>query len=494
MAVLSPALVVAMCVMFVLTRLHRHYYIFEHPFLFGLNYCLEPLKTDIENIMNASSASKPAQTAQAGKKKSKNKSAPLPSKPKISAASLTIRRSSLNEQFFSTEAEFPHHREFDHLMAISCGYLAAYAFEEAMSCFFPTLLANKRSAYVAVFGVGFAVLEALRISVSMTSRRILLMLGGIAWLIAMFLISAGDFANFVRFDEAFAGLGQFVILVLSTRLNVDEGQAAGYARTVTVVARFLVAALAALISASVAVPARHFSKHDYGLHNEYREDEDAHQDDPYYLGRPTPFTMLKIAMDYVIPAVTVFLWFVSPRDDGPYGGWRLLAFLFAVFFRFANLRIRLQMYLDGAIDGYRNFWTEKANSNAMVAGRQTTMHVISNSYFLLTIVVSYVAPALIPLLLTLVAKLDGAVDFGICRVASKAAPQGNEIFAREVAAFLAWWCIASYVGFACMSVAYEAIADVLDPSGRDRRRMKLPPATTSSEKRRQKRMMRQRTA
>lgn len=492
MAVFSPALVVAMCVMFILTRLHRHFYIFEHPLLFGLKYCLEPLQGDIENIMEASSSSKTAsQTPQQGKRK--NKQAQGSSKTKVSASSLNVRRAKLDERFFSTKSEFPHHRELDHLMAIFCGYLAAFLFEECVGCFFPEVLANRRACYVAVLGVGFAIVEALKISVSMTSGRIIVMLGGVTWLIAMFLTSAGDFSSFVRFDEAFSGFGKFISLLLSARLKIDEEKATAYAHTATVMTRFTVATIAAMISASVAVPARHFSKLDFALHHEYREEEEARQGDPYYLGRPKPITMLMIALDYVIPAVTVCLWVVSPRGVGAYGRWRLLALLSCALIRFCNLRFRLQMYLDRAIDGYRSFWTDKAATNARDAGRQTAIHVVSISHFLLTIAMAYVAPTLIPLLLTFVAKLDGAIDFRVCPISSTSTTQPNEVFAREVAAFLAWWCVASFVTFSIISFSYEAIADVLDPGGRDWRRMKLPSASTSSERRRQKRMMGQTT-
>lgn len=496
MSVFSPALVVAMCVMFVLTRLHRHYYIFEHPFLFGLIYCLQPAGDQLEAIMKASSSAQPSQPAQSGKKRGK----PIPAKPsaatpktKLSAASLSVRRNLLTETFFSSEAEFPHHRELDHLMAICCGYFAAHAFEETVGCFYPHLLANKRSAYVAVFGVGFAIVESLRISVGMTSVRIMLILGGMAWLVALFLISGGDFVSFIRFDEAFAGLGQFVISTLTGPLMLDETTANVYAGRAAMMGRLFVATVAALISASVAAPARYFSKLDYELHLEYREEEHIHRDDPYYLGRPTAFTMLKIALDYVVPALALFMWCVSPRGTGPYGAWRIMVLLACVYVRFATLRIRLQAYLDGAVDGYRSFWAEKSVSNAEEAGRRTTIQVIRNSFYLIMITMVYVSPAVISLLLACVAKLDGAVSMGICPVGSSKVVQPNEIFAREVAAFLSWWCIASYLSFACISIAYEAVVNTIDPAARDRR-VKLPPASSSSERRKQKRMMRQGTA
>lgn len=496
MGVLSPALVIALCVMFVLTRLHRHYYIFEHPFLFGLIYCLEPAGDQLEAIMKASSSAKSSQPAQGGKKTGKA----IPAKPsastpktKLSAASLSVRRNVLRETFFSSEAEFPHHRELDHLMAICCGYFAAYTFEETVGCFYPDLLVNKRSAYVAMFGVGFAIVESLRISVGMTSVRIMLILGGMAWLVALFIISGGDFVSFVRFDEAFAGLGQFAVSILTGRLSVDEKTANIYAGRAAMAGRLFVATVAALISASVAAPARYFSKLDYDIHQEYREEEHIHRDDPYYLGRPTAFTVLKIALDYVVSSLAVFMWCVSPRGTGPYGGWRIIALIACVYVRFATLRIRLQAYLDGAIDGYRSFWAEKSVSNAMEAGRRTTIQVIRNSFYLIMITMVYVGPAVIPLLLASMAKLDGAVNMGICPVVSSKVIQPSEIFAREVAAFLSWWCIASYVSFAFISIGYEAVVNLIDPGARDRR-LKLPPASSSSERRKQKRMMRQGTA
>lgn len=496
MAVLSPALVIAMCVMFILTRLHRHYYIFENPFLFGLIYCLEPDREEVEAIMRSSSTSKPSQSSQSNKTKGKQPTARAsvqPPKAKYSATSLTVRRNVLNETFFSEEAEFPHHRQFDHLMAICCGYFAAYAFEETVGCFYPSLLANKRSAYVAILGVGFALFEAIRISVGMTSVRIMCSLGVLAGLAALSVISAGNFSSFVRFDEAFESLGEVVTSVLRTRLKINVASADIWAKRIAMVGRFFVAIVAGLISASAAAPARYFSKLDYEMHYEYREDERDRRDDPYYLGRPTASTMFMVALDYVVPFLTVFLWCVSPRERGAFGQWRIVLLLGCVFCRIINLRLRLQAYLDGAIDGYRSFWTTKASLTLQQATQSTSVQVLRNSFYLMMITVLYISPAAVPFLLACVAKLDGGVRMGICPVSSVVTVQAGDIFAREVAGFLSWWCVASYLLFAVMSVSYDYVMDVMDPSARERR-MKVPPPVSSSERRKQRRMMRQNTA
>lgn len=490
MAVLSPALVIAMCVMFVLTRLHAHFYIFEHPLLFGLIYCLEPSRPQLEAISRLSGPSTSSNTTSNPAKRKTKPQAQTAPKPKLTASSLTVRRTILSATFFSSEAEFPHHRQLDHLLTLCCGFFASYAFEEAASCFFPTLLANSRSTYVAVFCVAFAVIEALRISLGMASGRLLLVLGGMAWLVASFLIMGGDFATFVHFDQAFGRLTDSMSALLKGRLAYDDAAALLYARRVAVGARLFVALAASFISTSVAAPARYFSRLDYGLFCEYRDDEMDRRDDPYYLGKPTQFTILKVALDYVIPASVVFLWCVNPREDGWFGSWRLLALIACVLVRFFTVRIRLQGYLDSAIDAYRSFWTEKSMTNIVEAGKRISVKVISNSYFLLLITSAYVAPAVIPLMLIFVAKSDGAVQFGVCPVASSRELSPLTVFVREIAAFLAWWSIASYTLFATLSLCYECLVQVLDPGARERG-IKLPPPSSSSERRKQKRMMRQ---
>lgn len=401
-----------------------------------------------------------------------------------------MRRAKVGAAFFSSEAEFPHHKQLDQLMTLCCGYLAAYAFEVAVGCFYPKLLTNSRSAYVAVFGVAFAVVEALKISLGMASGRVLLVLAGIAWMVASFLIMGGDFTNFVHFDQAFGGLMQSVSALLSERFTYDEAAALLLARRLAIGARLFVALVASLLSTSLAAPARYFSRLDYGLYREYREDEMDHQDDPYYLGKPNPFTILKVALDYVVSAVVVFLWCVNPRKDGRFGSWRLFALMVCVFVRFVSMRIRLQSYLDSAIDAYRSFWAEKSITNAVEAGKRTSVKVISNSYFLALVTMAYVVPMIIPLMLLFVTKLDGAVQLGICPAFALREQPPITVFMREITAFLAWWSIASYTLFAAVSLCYESVAHILDPGMRERG-MKLPPPSSSSERRRQKRMMRQ---
>lgn len=484
MAVLSPALVVAMCVMFVLTRLHRHYYIFEQPFLFGLKYCLEPDRAQLAAIAKASSTSKTGSSGNATKKKGKQSN----SKPKITVAALAVRRGKLDESFFPENADFPHHRELDHLMAICCGYLAAYLFEDILSCFYPNLFANRRSIYVALFGVGFATFQAWKISVTLTSMRMMLMVLGAAWLIALFVLSAGDYTNFIKFDQAFSALKTTVTDILGDKFGMEEAIASKYAWRVAMFSRLLVASAAAFIAASSAVPARRFSKLDYGLHLQYRQDDATMQEDPYTLGRPTAFTMLKIALDYVLPFLTAFLWTVSPRGTESYGAWRILSLISCVVVRFASLRMRLQAYLDGAIDAYRKFWVEKTASNTMEAGRMTSFQVIGTSYYLIMIAMAYVAPACMPLLFALVAKLDGGICSGLCPTKTNEMTHSFELFAREVAGFLSWWTLTSYTAFATMSLIVEFLLDIIDPGARDQGG-KLPVPTSSSEKRRQKRMM-----
>lgn len=375
-------------------------------------------------------------------------------------------------------------------MSVACGYLMAYAFEEALGCFYPRLLANSRSAYVALLAVAFAVVESSRISVGMVPAKAMLVIAGLAWIVSASLILGGDYAGFVRFDHAFDALRMAMVEMLMKRLGFENADAERYAKGWALLARLLVALVASLLSMCVAAPARYFSKLDFGLYCDYQEDVQDHRDDPYYLGKPTPWTMLKITVDYVGAAAVVFLWCVSPRLDGGFGSWRLLALMACSFWKFLTMRIRLQSYLDGAVDAYRGFWAERMATNDAEAGRRTSVMVISNSYYLILITMAYVAPTLIPLLLLFVAKLDGGVSIGLCPVKSELEISPMGVFAREVISFLAWWGTASYVMFASASVCYEFVAKTLDPGARDRG-MRAPPASSSSERRRQKRMMRQ---
>lgn len=487
MAVLSPSLVVAMCVMFVLTRLHRHYYIFEKPFLFGLKHCLEPDPQQLAAIAEASASAKnpQSQAKKKGKSTGKNSSS---SKQKISVSALSIRRSTLNATFFSTEAEFPHHRELDHVMSISCGYLASYLFEDLSKCFFPELLENTRSFYVAVLGVGFAVMQSWRISIGLTSTRIMLSLTGAAWLVAMFILSAGDLPNFIMFEKAFQGLQSGISDILVSRLQLSQSDAEAYGWKLSIFMRFLVSVAAAFVAASTAAPARRFSRIDFELNRLYRKDEISEREDPYFLGRPSPLTMLMVALDYIVPLITVSFLCMTPREGEKYETWRLLALLSCVVIRFATMRIRLQSYLDGAIDAYRKFWTQKSPSGVEAAGRSASIQVAGTSFYLLMIAMAYIAPAMVPLLLTFVAKLEGGISSGFCPVSSDLEVNPFNMFAREIAAFLAWLSIASYAIFGCVSLLVEFALDILYPGARDFIG-KLPMPTSASERRKQKRIM-----
>ncbi|PXF47199.1 hypothetical protein BWQ96_02974 [Gracilariopsis chorda] len=485
MAILSPALVVAMCVMFVLTRLHSHFYIFEHPLLFGLKYCIEPDKNDLAAIAEATNKG-----LQPGKKKGRQSSSTSKS-TKITVTALPVRRAKIDHAFFPSEAEFPHHRELAHVTGIVCGYLAAFLFEDTMGCFFPGLLSNRRSVYVALFAVGFAVYEALKISISLTSKRVVIALAGASWIVALFGVSAGDFSNFIKFDKAFTALSEEVTIVLRDVMDFEPEKVELYATSMTVFVRILVTVVAALIAASTAVPARRFSRIDYDLNLQYRMDEADRRNDPYALGPPTPLTMMRIALDYVVPLGTAFLWAVSPRDEDFYSGWRLIGILLCVAVRFGMARIRIQGYLDGAIDAYRRFWAEKSVNGVVEAGRNCSFQVMGTSFYVMLITMAYVAPALSPLIFALVAKHDGGFRPGFCRSGLLDNDRLTDTFYREIGGFLAWWSLASYATFATVSLLSEFLVDFIDPTGRDRRG-KLPVATSSSEKRREKRLLQER--
>lgn len=491
MAIFSPALALAMCVMFVIARLNCYYYIFERPFLFGLEYCLEPDRDQLAALAEATASQKNPQQV---KKKGKNAAKPASSssKPKISVASLAVRRTTLRETFFSTESEFPHHKQFDQLWTVCCGYLAAHLLEDMLSCFFPDLLANRRSGYVGALAVLIATYEVWSISVELMSLRVMLALFSISWVFAMFLSSAGDFDYFIKFDQAFDGLRTSVTETLVSRFAVERVVADGYGRTATIATRFLITTVAAFIAASFAAPARRFSRLDYDIHLLYRRDEAEEREDPYALPRPKVTTMIIIALDYVFPLLVLFLWCTTPRGD-VFGSWRVYALIACALIRLAGVRARLQQYLNAVIDSYRKFWADRSAMGVAGAGRAVAMQVIGNSFYLIMIAMAYVAPAIIPLVLSLMAKLDGGVASGLCPIKAAEIESPFQVFARETAAFLSWWSIASYVFFSCISLLVEIAVDYLEPGKRDVNG-KLPVATSSSEKRKEKRILEERMA
>lgn len=485
MAVLSPALVVAMCVMFVLTRLHSHFYIFEHPLLFGLKYCVQPDKNDLAAITEATNKG-----SQTGKKKGRQLSSTSKTS-KITVTALPVRRGKINQAFFPAEAEFPHHRALAHVTGIVSGYLAAFLFEDIMGCLFPGLLSNRRSFYVAFFAIGYAVYEAIKISIGLTSLRFVVALAGASWIVALFIVSAGDFNHFIKFDKAFAALSNEVTIIFREVIDLEPEKSVRYATITSLVVRILVTIVAALIAASTAVPARRFSRIDYDLNLQYRMDEADRRNDPYALAPPTPRTMMHIALDYVAPLAIAFLWAVGPRDDDSYSGWRLIGILLSVAVRFSMARIRIQGYLDGAIDAYRRFWTEKSVNGVIEAGRNCSFQVMGTSFYVMLITMAYVAPSLLPLVFALVAKHDGGFRPGFCRGDLLEDERLMNTFFREIGGFFAWWSLASYAAFGTISLLTEFLVDFVDPTGRERRG-KLPVATSSSEKRRERRLLQER--
>ena len=477
MAVLSPSLVIAMCVMFVFTRLHRHIYVFEAPFLFGLKYYLQPDQRQLSEI---------AQAGKSGKKKA-NPSKSSTSKQKVSVTDLTVRRSTINPTFFTSEAEFPYHRNLDHLMTLLCGYTAAYLFEDITKCYLPNFLQNTRSFYIAICGVGFAVVQTWRISVSLTSTNIMLVLTGSAWLVVMYLLSAGDLPDFIHFESAFQGLRGGTVDLLTDKLQIEAAKAEVYARNFSIAMRFVLSVVAAFIVATTAAPARRFSRIDFEIHRQYKMDESVQKEDPYYIGRPSAFAILVLTLDYIVPLGTAAFWCLTPRRSNDLS-WRLLSILICVCIRFACMRRRLQSFLDGAIDAYRVFWTKKTTMGVIGAGREAATQIIGTSFYLIMITMAYVAPAIVPLFLTLVSKLEGAVSSGICPVEADVEITAFNVFIREIAAFLAWLSVTSYVLFAALSLCVEFALDYLYPGARDLSG-KLPMPTSASERRRQKREM-----
>lgn len=409
----------------------------------------------------------------------------------------------IGSAFFSSQAELPYLKNLHHTLSLLCAYAAAAAFEGFLSCRFPTVLLNRRSIYVALFTAGYALTQLWRISLFLSSVRVMLLFTALSALLTLFVFSAGDNFAIVRTDSAFGALRQASYITLRARLRLPHEIAWMHAGRLTAVARVIVVALASALAAAVVVPARRFSMLDYRMRQEFMASDESRSPagscpaaDPYALPSPTGIIISRIAVDYAIPMLSVIWVALTPRSttSSPMASWRLLILLCAVCVRAAQARLRLQSYLDGAIDAYRRFWRDRGTMPAVDAARITVRTVLGTSFYLPMLGMSYIAPLVIPVLFLGIATFDG--DAGPRLTFCKASPQGPLfpawIFVAEIASFLAWLIITSYIVFSVLSftteVAFEA-AGFAKPVNSP----KLTIAPTASQRRRQKRIMQQRS-
>lgn len=500
MAIFSPALVVATAVLFVFTRIHDHMFIFEVPLFFGLYYCMKPEAKALDKTTNTSSSSSTSSTG-TSIMPSSGSSSSVPLKGKLTMSSLPLRRQEIGPTFFASQAELPYLRALHHMLSLFCAYVAAAAFEGFMSCRFPTVLLNKRSIYVALFTTGYALTYLWRLSLFLSSVRVMLLFTALSALLTLFVFSAGDVVAVVRTDSAFAALRQAVYIIMRARLRLPHEISLTYAGRVTAVARVLVIALASALAAAVVVPARRFSMLDYRVRQHFMSTDDNHPTtgsslavDPYALPPPTTITVGRIAADYAIPMLSVTWLAMTPRSVAvsPMDSWRLLMLLCAVCVRAAQARLRLQSYLDGAVDAYRRFWRDRTAMPSTDAAHAAVRTVLGTTFYLPMLGISYTAPLVIPVLLLGIAMLDG--DVGTRLPFCKALPHGPlfpaGIFVVEIASFLAWLIIMSYLLFSALSfateVAFEAAGFASTPKP-----PKLTTTPTASQRRRQKRFMQQ---
>lgn len=464
MAILSPALVLSMCVLFVLTRLQTHLYIFEAPLLFNLIYTLQPTTADLQALSTNKKASS------------------------LTTSSLPVRRLQISAQFFSASTDLPHHKHLSHLLSLFIAFLSAYLFEDIVSCFFPNLLSNTRSTYVAFFSLAFTLAKALHVSFSLCPPRFLIPLFFLSFLLSTPLVLSRD-SSFVHLHTSFNTLSSYLTDHFANLFQMSATSATSLASNITIFSRVVLILLSSLIPTALFAPARFFASLDYTLYKTYTTDLSHHSNDPYFLGTPTFFVMFLIILDYVLPLSLLSLSLLIPRPTSSLPVFRLISLCAILFLRLATLRIRIQLYLDRAVDYFRDFWVERPTLGVIEAAKRTQSRVLSNWYHICLIVIAYVSPIVISSVSLLVAKLDGGVTLGfpLC----KTGIQNVTGWGAEMGMFLSWWSMASWTVWATAGVGYEAMVDALGVGANRAQVARGIPSTSGKERRRMKRLMKE---
>lgn len=462
MALLSPALVVAMSVMFILTRLHHHFYIFERPLLFGLYYILEPDPSHLQALDRLTSSISSTASSTSTSTSTSATSSKI-SKLRPTAATLPLRITKLSAGFFPPDPQ-PYHREFSHLLSLLLATLAAAIFEAVLAFLFPHLLANSRAQHLAVFTLCYTLFHLAQISISLASARILLTLATMAAIPSALLVLSPSAAPLTHFAPSSANLRAVALHFFVHVLQFPSTTAASLATRLVIMLRLALAAIAAMFVACVAVPARRVSLLDVRLRTRLLADvTDEQVQEPYEPEPPSRMAAFIIAVEYAIGIATTLLPIVADMSRAS----RVILPILWVIVRLLAARSRMQAFLYEAVSAYRAFWPDRSTRGTTVAGATARKTVHGTTHFVFLVAVAYVGPAV-----------------GVAVIAAVAPKQG---FVGEAATFLAWAGVAAYTLFAVLSVAVEALAKVADDA--PERKSKVPVPSSGSERRRERRMM-----
>lgn len=467
--------------MFILTQVHRYVFLFEVPLFFGLKYCQAPSRRLLEQVIAPSE------------------------KPNVGM--LPARRVKLDPSFFAFNLDLPYYRDVHYILCLVIAYFVAATFEFFLSCRFPATLLTTRSSYVAIFTIAYTTVQLWRISIFLSSTRVMLLIGALSTLAVLVLLSLADP------QLAFSALHQAIYIVLRSRMDLAVVQAELWATRLSLLFRILIVGFIAMATASVIVPSRRFSLLDYRLRKDYLQENindgragstNHTGGDAYSLPPPTIRTMISIAMDYISPAACAA--FAAATVSGIYHSPQpiplksALLLLVPVVIRLAITRIRLQAFLAGALDAFRRFWAMRAtDANAAVQNLlQTTS---GTAHYLPMIATAYVGPPVMVVVLLIVSVVDGDVGAAggmsrgikLCQNISAQGPAlPLNIFVGRMAGFAAWSITVSYAVFSMLSFAVEVAmegfsAGSLAAKNKVRARGIVEP--TASQRRRMRRML-----
>lgn len=492
MGVLSPALVVAMSVMFVLTRLHQHFNLFEVIVFFRLKFCVQPNRNLVQQFLQPSSSSSSNATSATTTTPAPMPRDSAPPKAKLTVSSLPVQRAKISHLFFAAQVDYPYHACVHHVLSLCCAYVCALAFETFMACRFPHVLLNTRSFYVAIFTILYTVYMALRISVFLSSLRVMLLFTAFSALLTLVLLSLADDSSFFRSRIAFDALHHSAFITLRSRLHLPAARALTYASRFVHTMRVLLLTATSVCLACVIVPARRFSLLDFQLRTEFIQDRRDASADPYSLPPPTLPTAVLLTADYALSFVCMAAFVTLPATHSalPSAGWRFALLAVCIALRASLLRLRLQAYLDGAIEAYRKFWQMRASIGIADAFTALTRSVVSTTFYLPMMAMAYLTIILPPALLMAVALMNGLAV--VNRPAFCVPPPAGSIhpaavFVSEFCPFLAWLLLAAYLAFASLSFAVEVLFSAAGISDRGKP-VKLPVANRASDRRKLKRL------
>lgn len=446
---ISPALVVALCVMFILTRVHTIRYTFEHLFFFGLRFCVEP---------------------------SKNQLAQLVTKKGASIASLPVTRVPLTPTFFATEAEIPHLQSFDHLLAILIGYVCGVIFEEVTTCLWPFAFKDSHVWWLAIAAIIFSSSEAIRVCVRLESS--------VAPLVAGVASSLAALAAIVRNDVAFDAFARAAKQFLENRLDMPSDEAVQFSGRLTLLSQIGVAATAGLLSAACLFPALHFARLDAEMITEQRRDPIARKSDPFALNPRGILAIILVVADYSLPIANFTARIAGFRVVGP----SLILLFLASIVRLIATRMRLQLHLDGAVDAFRSFWVERPAIGLIQAGERLRFKVWHKAWTLTAVAFAAIANPVAVLALLLATKRNGGVQLGVCPLSASKQVSDGQIFVREIGVFLATFATGAYMLYSSLAAVYMVVSSLFE--GKTPNDGKTVRPLSSSEKRKQRRNMR----